>query len=301
MPEIFDVNPEKQAASLVFPLETLFTSGGFDGWLDSVIELRDVEGDEKKTLKQNLREARKKWLQNMEDYEFPVVTLSEKTCAAAVCTIFETLNRTGVKLSVFDLLAARFWPVDVRLRDLWDQAKIDYPIIGEFKEWVADDVEPDTVALFNFDTKTLRTTTVRQRAIYRGVLALILKNGARDLHTGAPITANMMLEKKIEDHHVFPQAFLSEKRNDVPAALRDCVLNRTLIDAETNNLIGKRAPSDYLSEIENSVGGGLMTIILASHLLPDSTETPLWQPEHLEDFLDAREQFVDAQLRGVTQ
>jgi uncharacterized protein with ParB-like and HNH nuclease domain len=52
------------------------------------------------------------------DYHFPVVTLSDKTEPDALCTIFETLNRTGVKLSVFELLAARFWPQNINLRAL---------------------------------------------------------------------------------------------------------------------------------------------------------------------------------------
>ena len=32
---------------------------------------------------------------NIDNYEFPMVTLAEETRATAVCTIFETLNRTG--------------------------------------------------------------------------------------------------------------------------------------------------------------------------------------------------------------
>jgi len=37
----------------------------------------------------------------VEQYEFPMVTLNENTSGEAVCTIFETLNRTGVKLGVW--------------------------------------------------------------------------------------------------------------------------------------------------------------------------------------------------------
>jgi hypothetical protein len=124
---------EKQAADLVFPLEVVFgQSDGFEEWLDQVLDLRPEAGDARKELKQRLRDLRKAWVQNIEDYEFPVVTLAEETEAEAVCTIFETLNRTGVKLSVFDLLAARFWPENVRLRDLWDDAQTQYPILQEF-------------------------------------------------------------------------------------------------------------------------------------------------------------------------
>ena len=63
-----------------------------------------------------------------------MVTLAETTSpGTAVCTIFETLNRTGVKLSVFDLLAARFWPEDVRLRELWEECRRNTLIIADFE------------------------------------------------------------------------------------------------------------------------------------------------------------------------
>src|SRR5438309_1305704 len=74
-----------------------------------------------------------RWMKIIDDYHFPVVTLSDKTEPDALCTIFETLNRTGVKLSVFELLTARFWPQKINLRALWDKALGQYPIIGTFE------------------------------------------------------------------------------------------------------------------------------------------------------------------------
>ena len=62
-----------------------------------------------------------------------MVTLSEDTEGGAICTIFETLNRTGVKLGVFDLLTARFWPKSVNLRTLWEKARAEHPILDEFQ------------------------------------------------------------------------------------------------------------------------------------------------------------------------
>lgn len=416
---------KEQSKDLVFPFEALFANGqGFEKWLDDILELREETEAERKDLKNKLRKVRETWLENVEHYKFPMVTLAEDTSAAAVCTIFETLNRTGVKLSVFDLLAARFWPEDVRLRDMWDKAKSDHSIIDEFevdpyyilqavaifttpaapsckrsdvlkmqvsqivegwdpvvnglaealhilrndcgvvlpqwlpygtivvpaaailaevgklsgpnvasshdkfrrwfwcsvfgqayenapnsqsakdyiefKRWIAQGVEPETVSQYDFDVKTLRTTTPRQRAVYRGAIALILRNGARDLHTGNLITANMIREKKIEDHHVFPQAFLNEVCPTLGSTARDCVLNRTLIDAETNNRIGKRPPTDYLAEISTAVGSDLMTTILRSHLLPDLHDPAIWHHDHFEDFLDQRERLMETQLKAVT-
>jgi hypothetical protein len=138
---------QQQATALVFPFQLLFGDiGGFDDWLDHILELRPESDPDKRALKQQLRTMEKTWLKPVEEYEFPVVTLADDTSAVAVCTIFETLNRTGVKLSVFDLLAARFWSDDVRLRDLWAKAQEDYPIISEF--WVDPYYILQAIAIF---------------------------------------------------------------------------------------------------------------------------------------------------------
>jgi hypothetical protein len=422
---------EKQAAALCLPLPVLIAEDegthdwqqGFDEWMDAVLDCRPETGDDRSQLKQQLRAVRKRWLKNIEDYEFPMVTLADQTAAEAVCTIFETLNRTGIKLSVFDLLAARFWPEDVRLRDLWDQARADHPIIEDFgidpyyvlqavailtapgapsckrsavlkmtadrlrrgweptiqglagalhilredcgvvlPQWLpyntivvpaaatlATTVEttgpevgairekfrrwfwcsvfgqayesspnsqsatdftqltgwftggepPVTVQEFTFDVSSLRHTTTRQRAVYRGVIALILRNGSRDFHTCAPMTASMIQEKRIDDHHVFPQKYLKEAPEDVTGTLRDCVLNKTLIDRETNIRIGKRAPSDYLNEVAGLIGDDALRGLLKSHLVPPEPDSPLMR-DSFEGFLDARERLIGGKIEEVT-
>lgn len=416
---------ELQAKALVFPFQNLFgEAGGFEVWLDQILEFNPISDSDKKLIKQRLRDTRKRWLGPAEDYEFPMVTLSEDTSAGAVCTIFETLNRTGVKLSVFDLLAARFWPEEIRLRDLWEQAQKDHQIIGDFevdpyyllqavaivtakaapsckrkdvldmtvsqiktgwssvvhglaetlqilrndcgvvlpqwlpyntilipaaaiiattlnakgpevgairnklkrwfwcsvfgqayekapnsqavkdfselKSWFTGGSPPQTVSQFSFDVNLLRQTTPRQRALYRGVIALILRNGALDFHSGNPMTAASIMERKIEDHHIFPQAFLAKYPSDVSAMLRDCILNRTLIDKETNGRIGKRAPSKYLEEMDKEIKQKGLESILRSHLLPAAPTSSLRQ-DQFEEFLQDREQLIAKQLKEVTE
>ena len=416
---------EKQASELVFPLEILFGhANGFEGWLDQVLEWRDEDRDAGKELKQKLWDLRKAWIQNIEDYEFPVVTLAEETETEAVCTIFETLNRTGVKLSVFDLLAARFWPENVRLRDLWEDAQTEYPILKEFDvdpyyilqaiaiftakaapsckrgdvlkmeigqiqagwepvvrgvadmlqmlrddcgvalpgwlpyhpilipagavfakhedatgpqvgairekmkrwfwcsvfgqvyenapnsqavkdfveltSWFAGSADPESVRNFRFEPDVLRETTVRQRALYRGCIALILRSEARDFHSGNRITASMVLEKKIDDHHVFPKGYLADSGEEVAAPLQNCVLNRTLIDKETNIRIGKKAPADYLDEIEAEIGAERLDKVLESHLLPGGTDSSLRECR-FSDFLDERQQRLVERIEEATK
>ena len=109
-------------------------SGQFSQWSRRVT--RRLPGEERIRLEDALDEVESRWIKTIDGYRFPVVTLSEKTEPDALCTIFETLNRTGVKLSVFELLTARFWPQEVNLRTLWDAATNQHPILTEF------DVDP---------------------------------------------------------------------------------------------------------------------------------------------------------------
>jgi hypothetical protein len=124
---------EKQAAALVFPLGLLFGGSGFQDWATKVQKARCKDMAEMLDLQARLNHLHERWVQPIEQYEFPMVTLNESTSGEAVCTIFETLNRTGVKLSVFDLLTARFWAQDLNLRQLWDEAKTDEEALDDYE------------------------------------------------------------------------------------------------------------------------------------------------------------------------
>ncbi|MEV8603530.1 DUF262 domain-containing protein [Streptomyces griseoviridis] len=95
---------------------------------------RSVEADNQAAddLEELLNQFRDSYLQPLESYSFPVVDLPASTPLVAVCNIFETLNRSGKELTPFDLLTAKFYPLDVRMRDLWDAALSRYPLISEY-------------------------------------------------------------------------------------------------------------------------------------------------------------------------
>lgn len=120
---------EGQARALVLPLERIRT---FNDWRDEVLELREEAGEDVKKLKTRLNELEREFIRPVELYQFPVTTLGPSTNPEAICTIFETLNRTGVKLSVFELLTARAFAHDVRLRKMWDEARAEFPILADF-------------------------------------------------------------------------------------------------------------------------------------------------------------------------
>src|SRR5439155_23301452 len=116
--------------------------------------------------------------------------------------------------------------------------------VTELLGWLKSEAAPtEAVETFRFDPRVLRDTTYRQRALYRGVICLILSEGPRDFYSFNRLTPELLLENSVEDHHFFPYAFLG--RVNIASRVRDCVLNRTLIDRITNRRISDRAPSDY--------------------------------------------------------
>lgn len=412
-----------QAKELILPLSVL--KGGAGGFLQWLLKVTNPMPAEKRTqLLDALTKINEDWIKAIDDYQFPVVTLSDRAQADALCTIFETLNRTGVKLSAFELLTARFWPQNINLRELWKDGCDKYPIIEEFEvdpyyvlqgvalsrsgrapsckrrdvlsldatdisEWwekviagfaagltiLRDDCkvmqpkwlpyqtmlaplaavlarsgmpktpeagahreklkrwfwcavfgqyyesapnsqsvkdvtglgawldggpEPESVSTLRFDPKALRDVTPRQRAIYRGTICLILGagTGARDFHTRAIITANLMNQEGIDDHHVFPDDFLLKKKGIKASRDRDCVLNRTLIDRTTNQMIGNSAPSDYLAAIRKTSGFPLDEV-LSSQCLPTGDDSPLSSNDY-NAFLSWRQERLWREIQQAT-
>lgn len=411
-----------QAEELLLPLSVL--KGGAGGFLQWLLQVTNPLPPEKRSeMLDALTKINERWIKTIDDYHFPVVTLSDKTEPDALCTIFETLNRTGVKLSVFELLTARFWPHDINLRELWQTACETYPIIRDFdvdpyyllqaialasrknpsckrgdvlnltpadittwwqpvviglmtgltllredckvvqpkwlpyqtmlaplaatyaklgpvksaeagarreklKQWFwcavfgqayesspnsqsAKDVTellswlhggptPESVKSVRFDPKSLRDVTPRQRSIYRGTICLILGSGtgARDFHTQSVITGHLMNEQGIDDHHIFPDDFLLKQKGVTLARSRDCILNRTLIDRTTNQMISNRAPSDYMAEIRQTDGFPFDSV-LSSHCLPVGDSSPIWTDDY-EAFLAWRQSRLWQEIQRVT-
>lgn len=407
---------EGQAKDLALPLSRL---RDFANWKDEVIDARydDLTGDERKDLKRRLNEIERDWITPVIQYQFPVTTLGSETSLDAVCTIFETLNRTGVKLSVFDLLVARGYAQGVELRSLNEEVRETFALLDEFDidpyyllqvvaTWVRgnptrstvlrlnvkEDIEPNwrdaarfmheslkmlqaecgvlskkfmpyrtmllTMAAAwreidsatgpavgarreklrrwfwcatfaqryetqantrtqndvpelrrwlsgtgpapevtkNGELRSFRHISSNTQALYSAALALSLRNHPLDFHVGQPLTPSRIATDHIDDHHVFPKAFLP---TDMPKQVKDCVLNRTLIDKVTNQRISSKAPSTYLADMRVALGADTLAAILRSHSLPADIDGPLYRDDY-EVFLDWREAHLRLQILEVT-
>jgi hypothetical protein len=160
--------------------------------------------------------------------------------------------------------------------------------ISQFQTWLEGGQAPTSVSSFVFDPDDLYTTTTKQRAVYRGLMCLVLRSPSLDFHSTQPISAALIEQNHIDDHHIFPKGYLRSTAFKVPVTDNevDCILNRTLIDKETNMRIGMNPPSVYLNQISNDMkqdaeGNSVLEKILESHKLPIGQDSPLWKDDFI--------------------
>ncbi len=379
-------------------------------------------------LRRSVRALKERFVDPLKKYSFPVVELPADTSLEAVCAIFETLNKTGTKLTVFDLLTAKFWPHQLHLREMYADARGRWPVLGgsgldvdstyllqaislirsedapkckrsdllqlephdfaddwertcraaaqaltmlrdecgvltrdwlpyaallpalfaaavrareltgpsqadalaKLRQWYwcscfgqrydgppntlnaadfraltiwfeNDDEVPEAVQSFDLSTLNLAGVRRQRNAVYRSVVCLTIVNGARDFHTGQPITAGQLEDPtlKIEDHHVVPTDYL--KKLPEPHDGDDSILNRCLIDGITNKVISNKPPATYLSEIAEKIGEDKLAQILRSHLLPSDEQSALRKdPVDLRRFHAERLQLLVPAIAEVT-
>lgn len=138
--------------------------------------------------------------------------------------------------------------------------------------------------------------TKKSSAIYRGILNLLgyAAKGLRDWTNTQTLNMNSM---NLDDHHIYPRAYIASKpylegmKQGEAEQLVDCVVNRTLIPKILNIRIGKKAPSIYLSELQQTANPNLAEC-LTSHLIPEEMITDETWDILFKLFLEDRAQSI---------
>lgn len=169
----------------------------------------------------------------------------------------------------------------------------DFPDVVSF---VQGGREPTTVQEASFLPGRLTTLRTRNSAAYKGLYALLMRDGGLDFRTGDPIEAQALFEAQIDIHHIFPKAWCEQ--HGIAWEVYDTIVNKTAISATTNRKIGGRAPSVYLKTVERDaeISPQVMDGILDSHRIA---------AEHMRDddfwsFYSARaEALLDSVARAM--
>jgi hypothetical protein len=132
--------------------------------------------------------------------------------------------------------------------------------------------EPSTVIDASFQPDRLKTLRTRNSAAYKGISTLVQRRGAQDFFWKTAIRdldQTDWEECKLDIHHIFPTAWC--EKNGLAAAISDSILNKTPISYKANRMIGGKAPSDYLRQLQTHDGVKLndagMDAILKTHLI----------------------------------
>lgn len=122
---------EVQFEKHVYPVGAVFSDDpASENWFEDYGLFHHQRGEDLAERLAWARALRRQYIEPLKQYAFPVVELPAETSLEAVCQIFETLNKTGMKLTVFDLLTAKFWPKGLHLREMLNAAREHWPLLG---------------------------------------------------------------------------------------------------------------------------------------------------------------------------
>ena len=167
---------------------------------------------------------------------------------AAICTVLmedNKINMTTVKNKV------KQWYWCGVFGELYGSANETRYVndITQVIKWITDSGNlPKTITDFFFNPTRLLSLQSRQSAAYKGIMALILKNHARDFVSGAEMDFSTYSSEKIDIHHIFPKNYCVEQ--GYSKAKWNSIVNKTPISASSNREIGGVAPSVYLGKLE---------------------------------------------------
>src|SRR5689334_1274119 len=146
---------------------------------------------------------------------------------------------------------------------------VDTRIARDFVEvpaWLKGGPEPTTIAEATFRADRLKTMRMRLSAAYKGVNALLMKEGAQDFRSGQKFDHTIFFGENVDIHHIFTQDWC--KRKGIKHTVFDSIINKTPLSLRTNRLIGGVAPSEYIARLEAG-----------------SATTPPIDPVRLDDYL----------------
>jgi len=166
--------------------------------------------------------------------------------------------------------------------------------------WLKGGSEPKTVTECLFRSDRLKTMRMRISAAYKGVNALLMKEGAQDFRSGQKFDHTQFFGENVDIHHIFPQDWC--KSQGIKPSVYDAIINKTPLSYKTNRIIGGVAPSEYLAKLENGnasnppIDAARLDDYLASHLI----NPELLRADKFEAFMNDRQKRLLALIEGAT-
>jgi hypothetical protein len=159
----------------------------------------------------------------------------------------------------------------------------------EVPRWLNGGEPPTTIRDAAFRADRLKTMRMRLSAAYKGVNALLMKEGVQDFRSGQRFDHTVFFGENVDIHHIFPKAWCLAQ--GIKPEVFDAIINKTPLSYRSNRIIGGAAPSDYLSRLEKGnadtppISRENLDRYLASHLIDPSS---IWAND-FKAFMDDRQ------------
>ena len=148
--------------------------------------------------------------------------------------------------------------------------------------------EPTTVVAAGFQPSRLDTLRTRTSAAYRGIYVLLQREGSRDFFWKAQMKDLDRDEFKIDIHHIFPRDWCSKQ--SIHPRVCNSIINKTPVSYKANRMIGGKAPSNYLMQIQEHAQVQLSEAELGEILKTHLIDPELLGTDNFEGFYKARKQ-----------
>jgi hypothetical protein len=149
--------------------------------------------------------------------------------------------------------------------------------------------EPSTVSETLFRADRLKTMRMRLSAAYKGVNALLMKEGAEDFRSGQKFDHTVFFGENVDIHHIFPQDWC--KSHGIKPEVYDSIINKTPLSYRTNRIIGGIAPSQYIERLEKgneatpSINPQNLDAYIKSHLIDPN----ILRSDNFQAFMEDRQ------------
>jgi hypothetical protein len=159
----------------------------------------------------------------------------------------------------------------------------------EVPVWLNGGIDPTTISETTFRADRLKTMRMRLSAAYKGVNALLMKEGAQDFRSGQKFDHTIFFGENVDIHHIFPQDWC--KTQGIKPGVYDSIINKSPLSYRTNRIIGGVAPSSYLAKLErgNDTTPPIQSERLDAYLTSHLIDPKLLRDDDFEGFMSDRQ------------
>jgi hypothetical protein len=162
--------------------------------------------------------------------------------------------------------------------------------VQDLESWIKGGTPPKWLQQFSSQDLNLDIDEPRT-AIYRGLMGLVVRKGAKDFSTGQSVKLS-----ECQDDHIFPKSVYKKSCGEQV----NSILNRTLIWEKTNNDKKNKLPSEFFQECLTKHGGDETKLMatLSTHFISPDAYTALKQ-DNFDGFIAERRKTLKAEVQSV--